>query len=432
MTDLELIFNSLTNIIYKGKKSNDEINYLSEKASNLSYITKVIYGVLENKIYLDYMIDKLSNIKLRKIHKNVLLILEIGIYNIHFLETRDYATVDKLVDLTKKKNKRSAGFVNAILRNFIRNEKEISKIKISDDLKSLSVRYSMPYDITKYIFDNYGMDYTKEFLRYANEESKLSIRVNTTKTNVESLKKDLESIGYQVKKSKISKNALIVTNPNGLVSTDLFKNGLFTIQQEASMKTVEILDPKHDSKILDICAAPGTKTTYIAEYTENTGKILANDVSFNKLDLILENINRLSLKNIELTNFDARDFKEEYEDKFDYVLVDAPCSGLGVMARKPEIRYNRSLDDIKKLANLQREIITNSMKYLKVGGVLVYSTCTIGNIENIENFEFIKDMENMEVIPIDGKENIEFVCFNDETDGFFISKFKKIWYERKY
>lgn len=426
MTDLELIFNSLTNIIYKGKKSNDEINYLSEKASNLSYITKVIYGVLENKIYLDYMIDKLSNIKLRKIHKNVLLILEIGIYNIHFLETKDYATVDKLVDIAKKKNKRSAGFVNAILRNFIRNEKEISKIMISDDLKSLSVRYSMPYDITKYIFDNYGMDYTKEFLRYANKESKLSIRVNTTKTNAESLKKDLESIGYQVNKSKISKNALIVTNPNGLVSTDLFKKGLFTIQQEASMKTVEILDPKHDSKILDICAAPGTKTTYIAEYTENTGKILANDVSFNKLDLILENINRLSLKNIELTNFDARDFKEEYEDKFDYVLVDAPCSGLGVMARKPEIRYNRSLDDIKKLANLQREIIINSIKYLKVGGVLVYSTCTIGNIENIENFEFIKDMENMEVIPIDGKENIEFVCFNDETDGFFISKFKKI------
>lgn len=426
MTDLELIFNSLTNIIYKGKKSNDEINYLSEKASNLSYITKVIYGVLENKIYLDYMIDKLSNIKLRKIHKNVLLILEIGIYNIHFLETKDYATVDKLVDIAKKKNKRSAGFVNAILRNFIRNEKEISKIMISDDLKSLSVIYSMPYDITKYIFDNYGMDYTKEFLRYANKESKLSIRVNTTKTNAESLKKDLESIGYQVNKSKISKNALIVTNPNGLVSTDLFKKGLFTIQQEASMKTVEILDPKHDSKILDICAAPGTKTTYIAEYTENTGKILANDVSFNKLDLILENINRLTLRNIELTNFDARDFKEEYEDKFDYVLVDAPCSGLGVMARKPEIRYNRSLDDIKKLANLQREIIINSIKYLKVGGVLVYSTCTIGNIENIENFEFIKDMENMEVIPIDGKENIEFVCFNDETDGFFISKFKKI------
>ena len=426
MTDLELIFNSLSNIIYKGKKSNYEINYLSDKASNLSYITKVIYGVLENKIYLDYMIDKLSKIKLKKIHKNVLLILEIGIYNIHFLETKDYATVDKLVNLTKKKNKRSAGFVNAILRNFIRNEKEISKIKISDDLKSLSVRYSMPYDITKYIFDNYGMDYTKEFLRYANEESKLSIRVNTTKTNVRSLKKDLEFIGYTVKDSKISKNALIVDNPNGLVSTNLFENGLFTIQQEASMKTVEVLNPGQNSTILDICAAPGTKTTYIAEYTENTGKILANDVSFNKLDLIIENINRLGLRNIELTNFDARLYKDEYKEKFDYVLVDAPCSGLGVMARKPEIRYNRSLEDIRKLANLQREIITNAVKYLKVGGVLVYSTCTIGNIENKENFDYIKKMENMEVIPIDGKDYIEFVSFKENTDGFFISKFKKI------
>lgn len=426
MTDLELIFNSLSNIVYKDKKSNDEINYLSDKASNLSYITKVIYGVLENKIYLDYMIDKLSKVKLRKIHKNVLLILEIGIYNIHFLETKDYATVDKLVDLTKKKNKRSAGFVNAILRNFIRNEKEISKIKISDDLKSLSVRYSMPYDITKYIFDNYGMDYTKEFLRYANEESKLSIRVNTTKTNVRSLKKDLEFIGYTVKDSKISKNALIVDNPNGLVSTNLFENGLFTIQQEASMKTVEVLNPGQNSTILDICAAPGTKTTYIAEYTENTGKILANDVSFNKLDLIIENINRLGLRNIELTNFDARLYKDEYKEKFDYVLVDAPCSGLGVMARKPEIRYNRSLEDIRKLANLQREIITNAVKYLKVGGVLVYSTCTIGNIENKENFDYIKKMENMEVIPIDGKDYIEFVSFKENTDGFFISKFKKI------
>lgn len=426
MTDLELIFNSLSNIVYKDKKSNDEINFLSDKASNLSYITKVIYGVLENKIYLDYMIDKLSKVKLRKIHKNVLLILEIGIYNIHFLETKDYATVDKLVDLTKKKNKRSTGFVNAILRNFIRNEKEISKIKISDDLKSLSVRYSMPYDITKYIFDNYGMDYTKEFLRYANEESKLSIRVNTTKTNVKSLKKDLEFIGYTVKDSKISKNALIVDNPNGLVSTNLFENGLFTIQQEASMKTVEVLNPGQNSTILDICAAPGTKTTYIAEYTENTGKILANDVSFNKLDLIIENINRLGLRNIELTNFDARVYKDEYKEKFDYVLVDAPCSGLGVMARKPEIRYNRSLEDIRKLADLQREIITNAVKYLKVGGVLVYSTCTIGNIENKENFDYIKKMENMEVIPIDGKDYIEFVSFKENTDGFFISKFKKI------
>ena len=425
MKDLELIFNSLSNIIYKDKKSNEEINYLSKKADNLAYVTKVIYGVLENKIYIDYMIGKLSKVKLKKIHKNVLLILEIGIYNIHFLQTKDYATVDKLVDLTKKKNKRSAGFVNAILRNFIRNEKEIAKIKISDDIKSLSVRYSMPGDITRYIFDNYGMDYTKSFLRYTNREAMLSIRVNTNKVEREVLKKDLEALGYKLKLSEISPRALLVANPQGLVGTKAFEDGLFTIQQESSMKTVEVLDPKKNSNILDICAAPGTKTSYLAEYTGNTGKILANDISFNKLDLIKENIKRLGLKNIEISNFDARKVKEEYRDKFDYILVDAPCSGLGVMARKPEIRYNRSIDDIKKLAKIQRDIIDTSLSYLKPGGYLVYSTCTLGRLENKDNFSYIKSKEEVELVAIDGKDYLEFVSFEDETDGFFISKFRK-------
>ena len=290
MNDLELILNSLVRIIYEDKKSNEEINYLEKRVDNLPYATKVIYGVLENKIYIDYMIDKLSKIKLKKIHKNVLTILEIGIYNIHFLETKDYATVDKLVELTKRKNKRSSGFVNAILRNFIRDEKEIAKIKISDDIKSLSVRYSMPEEITRYIFDNYGMDYTKAFLRYSNKEAVLSIRVNRLKTDKEILIKKLKAKGFEIGVSKISENALLVKNPSGLVATSEFKDGLFTIQQEASMKTVEVLDPKEDSKILDLCAAPGTKTSYLAEYTRNTGKIIANDISRNKLSLIRENI----------------------------------------------------------------------------------------------------------------------------------------------
>lgn len=425
MNDLELIFNSLVNIIYKDKKSNEEINNLAKKATSLAYVTKVIYGVLENKIHLDYMIGKLSSIKIKKIHKNVLVILEIGLYNIHFLATKDYATVDKLVDLTKKKNKRSFGFVNAILRNFIRNEQEIVKINIGDDIKSLSVRYSMPEEITRYIFENYGMDYTKKFLRYTNRKSRLSIRVNNTKISKEELVKNLEGLGFQIRDSKISKNALIVDNPQGLVETLYFKQGFFTIQQEASMKTVEVLNPTRGSRILDICAAPGTKTSYIAEYTENTGKILANDISSNKLSLIEENINRLGLKNISIENFDASELREDLKGKFDYILVDAPCSGLGVMARKPEIRYNRSLDDIKSLSELQKKILSCAIVYLKQGGELVYSTCTIGKIENSDNLSYISQREDMELVPIDGKDYIEFVSYEDETDGFFISKFKK-------
>lgn len=426
MTDLDIIFNILKAVIYEDAKSSDMINTYARKANNLPLITKTVYGVLENKIYIDYMIRKLSDIRLKKIHKNVLLILEIGIYNIHFLETKDYATVDKLVDLTKAKNKRSTGFVNAILRAFIRDEKEISTIYEKDDIKSLSIRYSFPEEITRYIYNFYGIDYTKAYLRDADRIKDLSIRVNKLKTNKEDLKKILIKGGFEIEEGNISNNSFIIKNPAGLPSSEAFKDGLFTIQQEASMKAVEILDPSENSKILDLCAAPGTKTTYLGEYTNNTSKIVANDISKAKNKLILENIDRLGLENIKLTNYDASSFVGDFENKFDFVLVDAPCSGLGVVGRKPEIRYNRTKETIVRLAGLQREILENAIKYVKKGGYLVYSTCTIGPLENRDNFNFLLEKENLELVEIDGKDFIEFKSFEDKTDGFFISKFRKI------
>ena len=401
------------------------INFFENKASNLPLITKTVYGVLENKIYIDYMIRKLSDIRLKKIHENVLVILEIGIYNIHFLESKDYATVDKLVDLTKKKNKRSTGFVNAILRGFIREEKEIATIYENDDIKSLSIRYSFPEEITRYIYDFYGMDYTKAYLRDADRVKNLAIRVNSLKTNKKELKNKLINGGFKVEEGNISNMSLIAKNPAGLASSKLFKAGFFTIQQEASMKTVEVLDPKENSRILDLCAAPGTKTSYLAEYTNNTAKIVANDLAKSKNKLILENIERLGLKNISLTNYDASSFVEDFKDGFDYVLVDAPCSGLGVVGRKPEIRYNRSKETIVRLANLQREILENAIKYVKKGGFLVYSTCTIGPLENRDNFKLLMDKENLELVAINGEDFIEYKSFETMTDGFFISKFRK-------
>ena len=425
MTDFEIIFSILKKVIYDEAKSADMINFFENKASNLPLITKTVYGVLENKIYIDYMIRKLSDIRLKKIHENVLVILEIGIYNIHFLESKDYATVDKLVDLTKKKNKRSTGFVNAILREFIREEKEIATIYENDDIKSLSIRYSFPEEITRYIYDFYGMDYTKEYLRDAGRVKNLAIRVNSLKTNKKELKNKLINGGFKVEEGDISNMSLIVKNPAGLASSKLFKAGFFTIQQEASMKTVEVLDPKENTRILDLCAAPGTKTSYLAEYTKNTAKIVANDLAKSKNKLILENIERLGLKNISLTNYDASSFVEDFKDGFDYVLVDAPCSGLGVVGRKPEIRYNRSKETIVRLANLQREILENALKYVKKGGFLVYSTCTIGPLENRDNFKFLMDKENLELVAINGEDFIEYKSFETMTDGFFISKFRK-------
>lgn len=424
--DLQIILDNLIGIIYEDKKSTDLINENAKKTQNLAYISKVCYGVLENKIYIDYMIGKLSKTKLKKIHKNILTILEIGIYNLHFLDKKDYAIVNELVDLAKKTNKRSAGFVNGILRNFIRKEKEIAKIKESDDYKSLSIRYSTPIEIIDYLRESYDYEYIKNFLKAINTEAELGIRVNKLKTNKDELRQTLEEKGYELKESKISPNAFKVANPSGLVGLDEFKKGLFTIQSEASMKAVEVLDPKKNSKILDLCAAPGTKTSYIGEYTENGAEIVANDISSNKNQLINENISRLGLKNISLTNYDASILVDEFVGKFDYVLCDLPCSGLGVMGRKPEIRYNRTIKDIKDLANLQRQILSKATSYLKKGGSLVYSTCTLGHLENTDNFSYLEKRDDLELIPIAGEDYLEFENFSDQTDGFFVGKFKKI------
>lgn len=426
MEDFKLILDGLYKILYKNEKSTDIINEISKNIEDISYITKNIYGVLENKLYLEYILKKLSKIKLNKLDKNVRLILLIGLYNIHFLDRKNYAIVNELVNLTKKISFRSKSFVNAILRSFIRDEENLSKIDIKNEDKYKSIKYSMPLWIIKYLNDSYGKAYTDKFLKSLNKERNLSIRINKIKTNRDDLKKSLEEKSYIIEKSKISDFSLIVKNPKALASTEEFKNGLFTIQAEGSIKVCEILNPKKNSNILDICAAPGTKTSFLAELCENSSKIIANDLSFNKLSKIKENIKRLGLKNIEIKNFDASILKEEYKEKFDYILCDLPCSGLGVMDRKPEIRYNRTMEDLIKLSKLQKNILDKAFLYLKKGGILLFSTCTIGNIENLDNFTYLSKKKRLKNIKINGKEYIEYNTFEDETAGFFLTKFEKI------
>lgn len=426
MEDFKLILDGLYKILYKNEKSTDIINEISKNVEDVSYITKNIYGVLENKLYLEYILKKLSKIKLNKLDKNVKIILLIGLYNIHFLDRKNYAIVNELVNLTKKVSFRSKSFVNAVLRSFIRDEENLAKINIKDEDKFKSIKYSMPLWIIKYLNDSYGKDYTNKFLESLNKERNLSIRVNTSKITRDNLKKLLESKSYIIENSKISKLSLIVKNPKALASTEEFKKGFFTIQSEGSIKVCEILNPRKNSNILDICAAPGTKTSFLAELCENSSKIIANDISFNKLSKINENIDRLGLKNIEITNFDASILKEEYKEKFDYILCDLPCSGLGVIDRKPEIRYNRTMEDVKNLSKLQKNILDKAFLYLKPGGKLVFSTCTIGNIENRDNFTYLSKKKRLKNIKINEKEYIEYNSFEDETDGFFITKFEKI------
>lgn len=425
MTDLELCLQVLLKIIYQDARSEKEINKLGKSGRKLSYISKNIYGVLENKAYLDYMIGKLSSVKLKKIEKKVLTILELGFYNIRFLERENFAVVNELVDLTKKYNRRSAGFVNAILRNFIRKYDRVIKIEEEDRAGTWGIKSSLPLEVISYLEEDYGRDYVEDFLTYLNTVQTLSIRVNTGRIFKENLKTLLEEEGFKPQDSKISDRALRILNPTGLVESKAFKDGLFTIQSEASLKAAEVLDPQPGGRILDLCAAPGTKTTALAEITGSCGEIVANDISSGKNYLVEENIRRLGLKNIEITNFDATVPIEAFKGKFDFCLVDAPCSGLGVMGRKPEIRYKKSLANIRELAEIQGKTLDNAVDYLAPGGKLVFSTCTLGRLENWENYKKLAEDERLSPIKIDGKDYLEFVNFKDLTDGFFISKFER-------
>lgn len=427
MFELEKILQGLYKIIYKDVKSTDIINDLAKENKDISYITKNIYGILENKLYLDYIICKLSKRKIKNINKKVLIVLEIGIYNIHFLSRKNYAIVDNLVELTKSFSKKSRGFVNAILRSYIRDEENLSKIDIDDELKYLSIKYSMPGWIIKYLDKSYGKDFVIKFLKSLNKERKLSIRVNLNKISKKDLKDSLLKKGYKIADSNISSLSIIVLNPSALVDTSEFKKGFFTIQSEGSIKVVEALDPKKDSSILDLCAAPGTKTSLIGEMVENESIIVANDLVFNKLSKINENIKRLDLTNIKITNFDASILVDNYKEKFDYVLCDLPCSGFGLIDRKPEIRYNRTMEDVINLSKLQKKILDKAFLYLKKGGILLYSTCTLGDKENLDNYKYLENKKKLKNIKIDGKSYIELNPFDDETDAFFMTKFEKIW-----
>ena len=210
MEDFKLILDGLYRICYKNEKSTDIINNIAREVSDISYITKNIYGVLENKLYLEYIIGKLSKIKIKKLDKKVLLILEIGIYNIHFLDRKNYAIVNELVNLTKKVSYKSKSFVNAILRSYIRDEENLSKIKAKNKEQFQSIKYSIPLWIINYLNESYGYDYTEKFLNSLNKERKLSIRVNKNKIEKNKLKTLLEEKGYEVEESKISSSFGII------------------------------------------------------------------------------------------------------------------------------------------------------------------------------------------------------------------------------
>lgn len=403
-------------------------------------IREIVFGVLENMIYIDYILSKASKIKLKKIHPNILEILRIGIYQIIFMDrVPESAAVNESVKLAKKYgHKGTIGFTNGVLRSISRDKEGFKSVDIKDKVKYLSIKYSHPEKLVERWIDQFGIEFTEDMCKANLEKPLLNIRVNTLKISKEELIKKLDVKKIIVKQAKYAEDALIVSNPYGVTELEEFKQGLFTIQDESSMLVGQIMDPEEDSKVIDVCSAPGGKATHIAQKMNNRGYILSRDIYSHKIKLIEENIKRLGIKNIETQEYDVLKRDDSLIEEFDYCLLDAPCSGFGLIRRKPEIKLTRKIEDIDSLSLLQYKMLESIKDYIKIGGYLIYSTCTIEDQENIDVINnFLNNNLNFKLVNIEdkikNKENlpnlkdgyIKLYPHIHATDGFFIAKMIK-------
>ena len=400
-----------------------------------SFIKRVVDGTLERLMQIDFIIESFSSTPLRKMKPTVRTILRMGVYQICYMDrVPDSAACNEAVKLTVKRGFSGLkGFVNGVLRNIARNIEDI-KYPVNEE-KKLSVNYSMPEWIIKLWTQEYGINKTKEMLTSIYSDRRTTVRVNTGRVTVEEVISILENSGVKVEKSPLYDKALLIWDYDNLNSLEAFLKGMITVQDLSSMMAGLSANPKKGDYIIDVCAAPGGKTMHMADIMGQTGMVDSRDLTPYKISLINENISRMGYKNIKTTVMDATVLDEKSIEAADVVMADLPCSGLGVMGKKNDIKYNVSLAQIKELVKLQRQILQVSCKYLKKGGTLVFSTCTVNKYENDENVRWIT--ENLPLTPVSlagilpkqlggDKGYVQIYPGEYGMDGFFVSAFKKI------
>ena len=417
-------------LLLKGEKTKQYSNIVLDNAlkrSELSsadkgLVSALFYGVIERRITLDYQISALSSRDIRDIDPRTVNALRIGLYQLIYLDRiPHHAAINESVSLCTRK---SAGFANAILRSFLRKG-GLTLPNQDNTLEYISVAYSVNTPLLSRLLSIFGAEETEKLLSAINEAPPTTLRANTLLT-------DRESLISKIPSSAPTKNA-----PNGIFVQgsvrDIygFDDGLFFVQDEASQICVEALGAKRGDIVMDICACPGSKSFGAAISMSNEGEIYSFDLHENKLSLVINGAERLKIDIIRTSACDGRHFLSEFEERADKIICDVPCSGFGVLAKKPELRY-KNPEESASLPKIQRDILDNASKYLKRGGTLIYSTCTILPEENEENIKaFLKShpdfaLEEWRVGDIVAKDGmITLLPHIHKTDGFFIAKLKR-------
>ena len=401
--------------------------------------TTLTGGVLQNQSMCDFYIAQFSKVRLKKIKPRILDILRLAVYQMIWLDRiPNAAAVNESVKLARSlchADQRTTGYMNGVLRAISRNIDALPQPNCETKAEYYALRYSHPQWLTEMYLEQFGLKQTRLLLEADNQPAPTVLRVNTLRGNTQQVQLELTEQGVAVQTHPSIPNCFTASGTGSIDTLPAFAQGRVTVQDGASQMSVYALDPQPHSMVLDSCAAPGGKSFFIAERMKNTGTVISCDVYEHKLEKIREGAQRLGLTNIRTQLQDASVFRAEWENKFDYVLCDVPCSGMGIIRKKPEIRY-KDEQALQELPEIQKAILNNACKYVRSGGTLVYSTCTLLRRENEEIVNwFIQTHPEFEQMtfclpvceqPVEGA--ITLLPHVHDTDGFFVAKFRKIAY----
>lgn len=438
MKTRQIIVSILDNVFNNGAYSNIELNkHLNSEEINSkdrALITEVVYGTIKHKGTIDVILSNYVK-EISLIDKEVINILRSAIYQMRFLDrVPDYAVVNEAVNLSKEVSQNSSRFVNGVLRNYIRNESKNYKQDFSK-IDALCFDYSFEKWMIHLFITQYGEEKAIEILKGLNHRPNITVRVNALKGDYDEVYEMLENAEYDVEEGALCPDAIKINKGSNIENNPLFNDGYITVQDESAMMVASLFELNKNDRVMDLCSAPGGKTTHIAELLENEGEVLAFDIHEHKLKLIEEHASRLGLTNIKTDLMDATKVNGKFVNYATKVLIDVPCSGLGIIRKKPEIKWNKKAKELRDLVEIQRNIMENSWEYLNDGGELVYSTCTLNKRENEDNIDwFVEKHRNarVEKIFIGNADNIinnsngsVTILPNENMDGFFIAKLKK-------
>ncbi len=425
----ELILDILIQITRGGEYSHialknalDQYQYLEKQER--AFIARVVNGTLERMIELDYIIDQFSKVKVSKMKPVIRTILRSAVYQLKYMDSVPAsAACNEAVKLAAKRGFGSLrGFVNGVLRNISRNLSDISYPSEEDMLYSFSVRYSVPEWILGQWLAEYGKETVRAMAEEFLKEKPVTVRFHPDRISKEELMRKLKEEGVSVKEDAELPYALHLSGLDYLMKLESFQKGYFQVQDVSSMQVAQWAAPEEGSYIIDVCAAPGGKAIHLAEMLRRTGHVEARDLTEYKIGMIRENILRSGMTNIEAVQMDARLRDEASVGKADIVIADLPCSGLGVLGRKPDLKYKMTQDTQRELVKLQREILSVSAEYVKQGGKLIYSTCTIHKEENEDNAAwFARQFPEFHL-----QRERQTLPGRDSGDGFYIAMFLRM------